>query len=57
MARRRAVRLAEQQGTAARQVAAHFLITASGNAAAASAVVTALSLKPLVLGITDVIWS
>ena len=37
MARRRAVCLAEQQGAAARQVAAHFLVTASRDEASASA--------------------
>ena len=57
MARQRAVRLAEQQGPAAREVAAHFLITALGDAASASVTVTKWSSKPLVQGITDVISS
>ena len=41
----------------ARLVATHFLVTASGDAAAASAAVTEWSSKPLVQGVTDVIWS
>ena len=38
-------------------VAAHFLVTASGDAAAASVTVTEWSSKPLVQGVTNVIWS